>query len=336
MRGRFLRRIAIGFGVFFLFIFVAGWLGAVVFGGGFDRHDRGGFFPLFPLLVIAVIVAFVFLGRTLRRTAGPIGDVMDAAERVAEGDLSARASVGGPSEVRDLAAAFNRMAERLEANEEQRRNLLADVAHELRTPLSVIRGRVEGMLDGVYPRSEEHLSLIAQEAVVMARLLDDLRLVSNADAGALRLHRELLEPHEVVEAAAVAHRADAVGRGVTIGTQIDEGLPQVDADRVRLGEIFANLVTNALRYTPEGGSVTLRATFAGDGVAFEVSDTGAGVPPEEVPHLFDRFTKSAESRGSGLGLAIAKSLVRAHGGDISATSVVGSGTTIRFVLPAAR
>lgn len=336
MRGRFFRRIAIGFGIFFLFVFVAGWLGAVIFGGGFDRHDRGGFFPLFPLLVVAVIVAFVLVGRTLRRTARPIGDVMEAAGRVAEGDLSARATVGGPPEVRDLAGAFNRMAERLETNEEQRRNLLADVAHELRTPLSVIRGRVEAMLDGIYARSEEHLALIAEETVVMGRLLDDLRLLSNADAGALRLHRERLHPRDLVEATEAAHRAEATERRVTLGTEVESDVPQLDVDRVRIGEVLSNLVTNALRYTPEGGSVTLRAARDGDAVAFEVSDTGAGVPSEEVPNMFDRFTKSAESRGSGLGLAIAKSLVRAHGGEISATSRLGSGTTVRFVLPGAR
>ena len=148
---------------------------------------------------------------------------MDAAARVAEGDYTARATVQGPPDVRDLARAFNRMAERLETNEEQRRNLLADVAHELRTPLSVIRGRVEGMADGLYEPGGDDLALIGAETTVMARLLDDLQLLSNAEAGALRLHRERLEADELVETAESAHRTEAAERGVALRTQVTAG-----------------------------------------------------------------------------------------------------------------
>jgi signal transduction histidine kinase len=332
MRGRFFRRIAIGIALFFLFVFVAGWLGAA-FGGGFHQGRRGG--PWFLLFPILLFVGFVAFGRVVRRTARPIGEIMDASARVAEGDYTARATVQGPGDVRDLARAFNRMAERLQTNEEQRRNLLADVAHELRTPLSVIRGRVEGMVDGLYEPRGDDLALIGTETTVMARLLDDLQLLSNAEAGALRLHRERIEPGELIETAEAAHRAEAAERGVTLRTEVAPDMPTLDVDRVRIGEVLANLISNALRHTPAGGTVTIGAGRDETNVAFRVTDTGKGIEPDELVHVFDRFARSPESRGSGLGLAIAKSLVQTHGGTISAESEPGLGTTIRFVLPAA-
>jgi signal transduction histidine kinase len=334
MRGRFFRRIAIGIGLFFLFVFVAGWLGAA-FGGGWIGRGEGhrGFFPWFLLFPVLLVLGFVAFGRAIRRTAGPIGGVMDAAGKVTEGDLSARADVQGPADVRDLARSFNRMAERLEANEEQRRNLLADVAHELRTPLSVIRAHVEGMVDGIYEPTADHLALIADEASVMGRLLDDLQLLSNAEAGALRLHRERVEPRELLDSAEATFRAQAAEMGVTLVVDVEEGLPFVDVDPIRIGEVVANLLSNALRHTPTGGTITISAARDGDDIAFSVTDTGEGIPADELAHVFVRFARSAESRGSGLGLAIAKSLVQAHGGTISAESEPGAGTTIRFVLP---
>ena len=336
MRGRFVRRIAIGFGIFFLFVFLVGWLGAA-FGGRWSQNggEHGGLFPWFLFFPIVLVIGFILLGRAVRRTARPIGDVMDAAEKIAEGDLSSRAPIYGPQDVRNLAGAFNRMAERLETNERQRRDLLADVAHELRTPLAVIRARVEGMRDGLYEADGEHLELIERETDVMARLLEDLQLLSNAEAGALRLHRERLEPRELVETAADAFATPAGEAGVRLRTEVPAGLPALDVDRVRIGEVFANLLANAVRHTPSGGTITLSASRNPHGVAFAVADTGEGIPADELAQVFDRFAKSPESRGVGLGLAIAKSLVQAHGGTISAESEPGRGTTIRFVLPAA-
>ena len=334
MRGRFFRRIAIGIGLFFLFVFVAGWLGAAFGGGWIGRgDDHRGFFPWFLVFPVLLVLGFVAFGRAIRRTAGPIGGVMDAAGKVTEGDLSARANVQGPADVRDLARSFNRMAERLETNEEQRRNLLADVAHELRTPLSVIRAHVEGMVDGIYEPTSDHLGLIAEETSVMGRLLDDLQLLSNAEAGALRLHRERVEPRELLSSAEATFRAQAAEMGVTLVVDAEEGLPLIDVDPIRMGEVVANLLSNALRHTPMGGTITIAATREGDAVAFSVTDTGEGIPADELAHVFVRFARSAQSRGSGLGLAIAKSLVQAHGGTISAESEPGNGTAIRFTLP---
>ena len=334
MRGHFLRRLAIGFGIFFLFVLLIGWLGAALGGGWFERGDEHrGFFPWFLFFPVVLLIGFVAFGRLIRRTAKPIGDVMDAAGRIAEGDLSARAPVHGPGDVRNLAGAFNRMADRLERNERQRRDLLADVAHELRTPLSVIRGRVEGMRDGLYEVDAEHLRLIEQETEVMARLLGDLQLLSNAEAGALPLHRERLEPVELVDAAVAAYRAQADEVGVALEARSEDGVPPLDVDPVRIGEVLSNVVANAIRHTPAGGTVTVAVSRSGEGVSFEIADTGEGIPADELPTVFDRFAKSPESRGAGLGLAIAKSLVQAHGGTISAESEPGRGTTIRFVLP---
>lgn len=334
MRRNFVRRIAIAAAFFFGFVLLIGWISALLFR---DRwHGPGGPrpFPGFAFLLVVLFIGFIAFGRALRRTAGPIGDVMDAAARVANGDYSARAAVHGPQEVRELAEAFNEMATRIEAGERQRRNLVADVTHELRTPLSVIQGRIEGMLDGMYTADREHLRLVLQQTRVLARLLDDLSLLSKAEAGALRLERERVPPSDLVDAAAAAYRADAQERGVSLRTVVPTNLPEVDVDRLRIGEVLSNLLTNALRYTPRAGTIAISAERANGGVAFAVADTGTGIPTGEVPHIFDRFAKSADSRGSGLGLAIARSLVQAHRGTIAAESDA-SGTTIRFVLPAA-
>jgi signal transduction histidine kinase len=225
------------------------------------------------------------------------------------------------------------MAARLEANEAQRRGLLADVAHELRTPLSVIRGNVEGMLDGLYPADEAHLAPVLEETAVMARLLDDLQTLSTAEAGVLRLHRERVDPSSLVQDAVAAVRARADAAGVTLAWRATPGVPELDVDPVRIGEVLANLLSNAVRHTPGGGSITVAVESAATGVAFTVSDTGKGIDPADLPFVFDRFVKSADSGGAGLGLAIARSLVEAHGGSITAESEPGRGTTMRFVLP---
>ena len=334
MRRRFGRRIGLAFLAVLVFVMVVGWIAGAVFGDW--RHEAGARGP-FP--GVFFLIGFVALGvgvfsRVVRRTARPIGDVMDAAARLREGDSSARAPEWGPREVRELARSFNAMAERLETEEARRRNLLADVTHELRTPLAVIRGRVEGLRDGLY-EGDEHLALIEDETTVMARLLDDLQLLSSAEAGVLRLHRERATPAELVDAALATHGPAAAAGGIELRAEVDPGLPELDVDAVRIGEVFTNLVTNAIRHTPAGGSITLQASRDGERVAFAVEDTGTGIPPEELPHVFERFAKSNESRGTGLGLAIARSLVRAHGGEISATSEPGRRTTVRFVLPAA-
>jgi signal transduction histidine kinase len=283
--------------------------------------------------LLVVVYGFLFTARSLRRLAAPTGDVIEAVGRVADGDLSTRVRERGPREARALARAFNAMTTRLEAGEEQRRRLLADVSHELRTPLSVVQGNLEAIVDGVHPADEAHLAAILDETKVLSRLVEDLRTLSLAESGALALHRESLDVDALVRETVESFASQAEPAGVALEAKVSSGLPQVDADPVRAREILSNLIANALRYTPRGGTVTVEARAEDGAVAVDVRDTGAGVAPETVGRIFDRFYKSPESRGAGLGLAIAKQLVEAHGGQISATSVVGEGTVVHFTLP---
>jgi signal transduction histidine kinase len=226
------------------------------------------------------------------------------------------------------------MTTRLQVNEEQRRHLLADVAHELRTPLAVVRGNLEAMLDGVYPRDDTHLVPILEETAHMTRLLDDLRTLSLAEAGTLRLHREPTDLTALIADVAAAFSARATAAGIALLAPA-ASLPDLDVDSLRVREVLENLIANALRYTPNGGSIRIDAapTPTAGTVAISVADTGTGIAPDQLPHIFERFTKSADSGGSGLGLAIARRLVEAHGGEIQAESTPGRGTTIRFTLP---
>jgi two-component system, OmpR family, sensor histidine kinase BaeS len=325
--------VALAIGFAFL---ASGAIFRLLWGGGYGPEGGGRQWPgpPLPLLILAVLAVAFLAGRAARRMAAPLGEVMEAADRVAGGDYSTRVQARGPGEVGRLAHSFNQMTERLQANETQRRALLADVAHELRTPLSVIRGNVEGMLDGVYPADEAHLGPVLEETAVMARLLDDLQLLSTAEAGVLRLHRERVDPATLARDAAAAFRARADRAGVELDCRVAAGVPELDVDPVRIGEVLGNLLSNAIRHTPAGGSVRVLVEPDPGGVAFAVADTGPGIAPRDLPHVFDRFVKAADSGGAGLGLAIARSLVEAHGGRITAESAPGRGTTMRFVLPA--
>jgi two-component system sensor histidine kinase BaeS len=278
------------------------------------------------------ILGLLFIGRSVRRMAGPIGEVMEAADRVADGDYSARVSARGPGEVRRLGRAFNEMTARLQASDDQRRRLLADVTHELRTPLAVIRGNLEGIVDGVYAPDAEHLTTVLEKTRVMARLLDDLQTLSTAEGGALRLDREPTDIGALADEVVSAFAPRAAEAGVAIAAS-PSNLPTINVDPLRIRQVLENLVANALRHTPPGGSVTIQLSHDDSGVALAVSDTGAGIAPDQLNSIFDRYTRSADSGGSGLGLAIAKSLVEAHGGSIQAENTAGHGATIRLILP---
>ncbi|MEP7199074.1 MAG: HAMP domain-containing sensor histidine kinase [Chloroflexota bacterium] len=286
-------------------------------------------------LVVVLFVGVWLVGRTLRRAATPLADVMDGVGRVAEGDYSVRVAERGPRAMRSLARAFNTMAERLQRNDELRRDLMADVAHELRTPLAVIQGNLEGVLDGVYPRDDAHLAPILDETRVLSRLIDDLRTLALAESGALKLQTEPTDLAVLLSETVNSFRAQAEGNGVTLTVDVAGDLPLLDVDPTRIREVATNLIANALRYTPRSGAVRVRATFdaTSQRATVSVGDSGAGIAPEALPHIFERFYKASNSRGSGLGLTIAKNLVAAHGGEMSAQSEVGKGTTITFTLP---
>jgi two-component system, OmpR family, sensor histidine kinase BaeS len=313
-------------------LFIASLVTLAVLAGGFLWGGTGPGRPDGRFGIVIVALAVFLIARAGRRFASPFADVMEAADRVAAGDYGTRVRERGSREVRRLGRAFNEMTERLGTNEARRRQLLADVAHELRTPLSVIRANLEAILDGLYPMDEAQLRRVLEETTVMARLLDDLQTLSTAEAGALTLYREQVEARQVIDATVGSFAAQAREKGVRIEGRADT-LLEIDVDRLRIGEVLSNLLSNALRHTPSGGEVLVTAVAAGDSVEFSIADSGTGIAQDHLPHVFDRFSRAPDSPGAGLGLAIAKSLVEAHGGDISAESGP-RGTTIVFTLPA--
>lgn len=278
------------------------------------------------LFVLLFVVAF-------RRVGSPVGDIVDAAQRVADGDFSARLNARGPHFVRTVGDAFNTMTERLAAHDRQRRELMAEIAHELRTPLTVIQGKLEGLLDGLYPRDDAHLEGALEEARVLARLVEDLRTLANAETGVLTLQKEPTDPGMLAADVVASLASEAAAGQVTIQMDASRTLPTLSIDPVRIREVIANLVSNALHFTPPGGRVTVRVDASERDVTIAVADTGIGIRPDDLPKVFDRFYKGRTSRGSGLGLTIARRLVEAHGGAIRAESVPGHGTTMTFTLP---
>jgi signal transduction histidine kinase len=305
-------------------------------------------FALQRFLIVGVAIGLVALvaGFGLSRVISrPVVKLTDATRAVAEGDLGVRVRGQYPGELGELAASFNRMTEELARADELRRNMTADVAHELRTPLSVIRGKLEGVLDGVYPATSEHLEPILEEANLLTHLVEDLRLLALAEAGQLSLEKRALDVGDLLRDAQVNFGPQADDRGVTLALDLPAELPQVTADRRRIAQVVGNLLTNALRHTPHGGCVTLSAApslllAGGDkaGVTVTVSDTGVGIPAEDLPYIFERFWRGEKSRsraggGSGLGLAIAKQLVEMHGGAVAVESAPSAGSTFHFTLP---
>ncbi len=339
MRGRFLWRIGVFFGFLFLLIVaastVAFWIASGISGGG--PHPLFLVRPFGLMLALLVVLGAIMAGRAFRRVAAPIGDVMEAASRVAGGDYSVRIPEGGPPEVRELTRTFNTMVSRLRATDERRRSLLAEISHDLRTPLTVIQGNLEGLLDGVYPRDDAHLGPVLEETRLLARLVEDLHTLALAEAGALKLDRAPTDLGALIAETAASFQGQAGEAAITLVADVEPDLPVVAVDAFRIRQVLENLVANALRYTPRGGQIRVACRAGGGGARRElivsVADTGQGIAPEELPHVFDRFYKSRDSRGSGLGLAIAKNLVAAHGGEISAESEAGGGTTMRLTLP---
>jgi signal transduction histidine kinase len=232
------------------------------------------------------------------------------------------------------------MAADLQKAEGLRREMVADIAHELRNPLAVLRGSLEGVVDGVLPPTAENLQPLLDQTQLLARLVDDLRTLALADAGQLALNRTGVNPAEMARASVVPYLAQAEAKGVNMRAEVGVGLPDAIAvDRERLSQVLGNLVANALRHTPAGGTVTVSCEARDGGVRFAVVDTGAGIPPEALPHVFERFYRVDRGRaraegGTGLGLAIARQLVEAHGGRIWAESALGRGTRVTFSLPA--
>jgi signal transduction histidine kinase len=290
----------------------------------------------------AAVVALAVGLYSARRITSPLRRMTGAATRIAEGDLSQRVEVHSQDELGELARAFNSMAESLARNEEARRHLVTDIAHELRTPLSVVQGNLEGMLDGVVPADRDHLASLHQETMLLSRLVADLQDLSLAEAGQLKLHLAPVDPAALARKVWEKMRPQAESKGISLEAHLPEGLPLVRVDEDRISQVIGNLLSNALRHTPAGGRIQVEVQELEDErgawVRFTISDTGPGIASEDLPHVFNRFYRADRSRsratgGTGIGLAIVKQLVEAHGGRVWAESQPGQGATFSFTVP---
>jgi signal transduction histidine kinase len=326
------------------------------------RVERGGRPAGVAIIGGVLIVGAGATALAYRRINGPVSDLLEAAEQVAVGDYDVRLVPDGPRELRVLTTTFNDMAARLADAEAQRRRFLADITHELRTPLAVLQSGIEAQIDGIHARDEAHLASLLEETQRLGRLIDDLHTLALADAGRIVLHLERVHPGALVEDAVAGHAALAERKGVRLVTAIAPALSrdgdgdgggdaaadgagapdggEIDVDPTRIHQVLDNLLSNAVRHTPAGGEVrALLEPAEGAGgsrwVRIVVTDTGPGFPEGTVDEVFERFTRAADSRGSGLGLSIARDLVEAHGGTIRAWNQTGrGGAGVGFTLPA--
>jgi len=298
------------------------------------RTNQASMYAALAAILIALFLG-VFLARTFTR---PLRELTIATRAMAKGDLDQQVPVRSQDELGELAASFNRMSADLARANELRRQMTADIAHDLRTPLSVIKGYTEGLRDGVLQPAPETFQIIHQEAEQLSRLVEDLRTLSLADAGELTLTRQVVHPRELLERTAAAHLPRAQQLEIALQVAVDAALPSVRADPERMAQVLGNLVSNAIRHTPAGGQISLAAAQQGNNVLLTVQDNGVGIAPDKLRRVFTRFYRGDEARQahegeSGLGLAIAKSLVELHDGTISVESTLGEGTTFAIALP---
>ena len=285
-------------------------------------------------ILVGGVALFVLVAGALRRRIAPIGALIEAAAQIERGDYSVRVPERGGREVRALARTFNTMSARLSAIDSQRRSFLADVAHELRTPLAIMRGRLEAMLDEIHPRDDDHLRAILGHAESLERLVGDVATVAQAETGALPLNLEQVDL--AVLASAVAEDFAEASRqgGVEIRVRVGADATPLTADAARMRQALANLVANALRYGAPGGVIDIAVDRTAEGTVLTVRDDGTGISSELLPHVFERFVRGPDSRGSGLGLPIVADIAAAHGGSATAASTPGEGTTVTLVIPA--
>jgi len=297
-----------------------------------------------PVAVILVLIITAFTLYT--RYGKPLRDIFKAIDSVAEGNLSVRVPNDDSPQFGELIKRFNKMVGELERAEQQRRNLTADIAHELRTPLHIIQGNLEGVIDGVYQPTPDHINNTLDETRLLTRLVNDLQTLSLAETGQLPLHPARFLLADLIADLTSSFSSQAASLGVDLKTQIADPNQQVTADYDRLNQVLSNLISNALRHTPSGGTISIHTESIQKesqttqyAVRIMIQDTGSGIPSQDLPFIFDRFWRGDKSRSerthSGLGLAIAKQLIHAHGGTIDAQSdgLPGKGTAFTIELP---
>ena len=294
---------------------------------------RAVIFPVglisFLLSIFLVIVATLLV----RRFVNPLANVIYAAREVADGKFNTRISSKGPQDMRSLSDSFNEMASSLERNDRERRDMLADIAHELRTPLSVIRGRLEGIVDGIYPENGPQVSMALEQTYILQRLVDDLRLLTLAETRQLPFDKRDINVENVVNSVIEMFSAEAQEKNIALSFSEKNGNLSAFVDPQRFEQVISNLVGNAIRYVPEGGKVWVTANEIAHGLRITVNDNGEGIPAEDLPFIFDRFWRKEKSRarlsgGTGLGLAITKQLVEAQGGTIEARNLEEGGLQV--------
>jgi signal transduction histidine kinase len=289
----------------------------------------------FFLAVFATLIGLLLT----RRVVTPLAEVIAAAEEIAGGRLQTRIHAKGPDDLRDLSNSFNKMADALERNDRERRDMLADIAHELRTPLTVMRGRLEGVMDGVYPADENSVGPALEEAYLMERLVEDLRLLTLAESHQLTFEKHELDLIEIARRSISMFQAEADEKKISLELKPSLENALIVADPLRTEQVIGNLLSNALQYVPEHGSVWVEISRQDEDMVISINDNGHGIPESDLPFIFNRFWRGEKSRarvsgGAGLGLAIAKMLVEGQGGRIVARSLPGSGLQIQVSFPA--
>ncbi len=299
-----------------------------------ERTNQALLVSALGAVAIALLLSLV-LARTLTK---PVRELTAAIRAMAQGKLGVAAPVRSRDEIGELTIAFNQMSGDLARANQLRRQMTADIAHDLRTPLTVIGGYIESLRDGVLEPTPARFDVMHQEVQHLQHLVEDLRTLSLADAGELKLNRQRIAPQALLEQTASAFKHQAEQKQITVRVEAEPGLPEIAVDEIRIAQVLRNLVSNALRHTPDGGRIILSAKRQAGQVRLSVEDDGTGIAPDALPHIFERFYRGDASRQSesesGLGLAIAKSLVGAHGGIIAAASEgVGRGSAFSVCLP---
>lgn len=289
-----------------------------------------------------IFLAFLIIYTLYSRYGRPLGQIFSAIDSVAEGNLSVRVPGDNSPQFGELIKRFNKMVVELERSDKQRRDLTADIAHELRTPLHIIQGKLEGIVDGVYEASPQHINDALDETKLLAHLVEDLQTLSLAETGQLPLHKTHFLLADLIQDVTASFSSQADDLGIELIGNASDPKQKITADFLRLNQVLSNLVSNALRYTDKGGTITLTTESKGSQagkVRIAVKDTGVGIAPEDLPFIFDRFWRGEKSRtreghaNSGLGLAISRQLILAHSGSIEAQSELGKGTTFVIELP---